>query len=239
MESDQYQMKQSMNNIRLLIADDHQMFRTAIVAILVKEEGIRVVGEADNGGTAMQLDEKHQPDVILMDIGLPEVDGFEATRQILANRKGAKVLALTSSEDVESVLKMIRAGAKGYVLKDAPVEELVLAIRTIANGSSYFAKEVSSKLLNLLRHTNIPFIAKKAAERFSLTEREAEILRHIAEEMTNKEIAAKLFISPRTVETHRRNLINKLKVKNTAGLVKYYLNFMHDRNSGTLAGSGP
>lgn len=223
-----------MNTISLLIADDHQMFRTAITALLSKEEGIRVVGEANSGEAVVRLDQSLQPDLILMDIDLPNKDGIEATKRILANRPSAKVLAVTSYEDEEYVLNMIKAGAKGYILKESPVEELVLAVKTLANGSSYFTKEVSSKLLALLRQTDMPVSSKKPMGQLSLTEREMEVLSHIAEEMTNKEIAAKLFISPRTVETHRRNLINKLKVKNTAGLVKYYLNFMHGRENQPL-----
>lgn len=227
-----------MDKIGLLIADDHLMFRTAISSLLNKVEGIEVVGVARNGPEVIQMDQDLCPDLILMDIELPEIDGIEATRTILERREGAKVLPLTSYVEDEYVLSMIRAGAKGYILKDAPVEELVLAIRTLANGSSYFAKEVSSKLLALLRHAEFPMVSKKATSQLSLTEREIEVLGHIAEEMTNKEIAAKLFISPRTVETHRRNLLNKLKVKNTAGLVKYYLNHMYGHDKGAVASSG-
>ena len=226
-----------MNKIRLLIADDHHMFRTAIVALLGKEPDLEVVGEANNGLLAIQLEKELGPDVVLMDIALPKVDGFEATRRILANHGGARVLALTSSEDEETVLKMIKAGAKGYLLKDAPMDELILAIKALSKGSSYFAKEVSSKLLALLSLADVSAVSKRTVSKFSLTEREFEVLRHIAGEMTNKEIAAKLFISPRTVETHRRNLINKLKVKNTAGLVKYYLSFTQGHMNGNMPSS--
>lgn len=224
-----------MNNIRLLIADDHQMFRMGIKTLLSKEPGIEVVGEARTGEQAVELAARLRPDVILMDIYLPGIDGVEATMAILSQRKDAKVLALTSSEDEGVVMSMIKAGVKGYVLKEAPVDELVLAVKALSNGSSYFAKEVSAKLLALLRQSDMPLFSKSRVNEESLTDREVEVLRHIADEMTNKEIAAKLFISPRTVETHRRNLINKLKVKNTAGLVKYYFNFMRGHKNGTWA----
>jgi DNA-binding NarL/FixJ family response regulator len=222
-----------MSNTRILLADDHQMFRTAVANLLQKEEGFEVVAEAKNGDEAMQLASQLHPDVLVMDIHLPLTDGIEATRKILAENPAAKILALTSFESEDYVVNMLRAGAKGYVLKEAPIEELVLAIKTIANGSSYFAKEISSKILSLLENMGRPSASKEPTMKSSLTEREMEILVHIAAEMTNREIASNLFISPRTVETHRRNLILKLKVKNTAGLVKFYLNnFKNTHDSG-------
>ncbi len=225
-----------MNNIRLLIADDHQLFRMGIANLLSKEK-VEIAGEACNGDEVIELARKLVPDVILMDIHLPMLDGIAATKVIMSENPASKILALTSFKDEQSVLNMINAGAKGYVLKDAPIDELVLAIRTISNGSSYFAKEISAKLFAMLKQADISFYPKDRTHKHYLTERELEVLGHIAEEMTNKEIAAKLFISPRTVETHRRNLINKLKVKNTAGLVKYYLHFLEGTNNGPLATS--
>lgn len=218
---------------RILLAEDHQMFRTAISSLLQKEEGFEIVGEAKNGEEAVQLAMTLQPDVLVMDIQLPGTDGIAATRAILAASPSAKILALTSFDTEDYVVNMLRAGAKGYVLKEAPVEELVLAIKTIANGSSYFAKEISAKILALLENIGRPSASKEPTDKFTLTEREMEILGHIASELTNKEIASMLYISPRTVETHRRNLIHKLKVKNTAGLVKFYLtNFKNSRENG-------
>jgi DNA-binding NarL/FixJ family response regulator len=213
-----------MSNTRILLADDHQMFRTGISNLLQKEEGLDVVGEAKDGDEVVRLACQIRPDVIVMDINIPVMDGIAATRQILAEFPEAKILALTSFESEDYVVNMLRAGAKGYVLKEAPIEELVLGIKTIATGSSYFAKEISVKILAMLENIGRPSASKEPVEKSSLTERELEILEHIAAELTNKEIAALLFISPRTVETHRRNLIHKLKVKNTAGLMRFYLN---------------
>lgn len=213
-----------MNNTRIILADDHQLFRAGVANLLQKEEGFEVVATAKDGNEAIRIACQLKPDVILMDIHLPETDGIAATRKILAEFPAAKILALTSFETEDYVVNMLRAGAKGYVLKEAPIEELVLAIKTIANGSSYFAKEISVKILALLENIGRPSASKEPSEKSSLTERELEILELVASEMTNKEIAALLFISPRTVETHRRNLIHKLKVKNTAGLMKFYLN---------------
>ncbi len=212
-----------MSITRILLADDHLMFRTGVSTLLEKEVGFEVVGVAKDGHEAVRLACLLRPDVVVMDIYLPEIDGIEATRQILAKFPETQVLALSSFETEDYIVNVLRAGAKGYILKEAPIEELVLAIKTISNGSSYFAKEVSVKILALLEGTERPSASKEPSEKSSLTERELEILEHIAEELTNKEIAAILFISPRTVETHRRNLIRKLKVKNTAGLMRFYL----------------
>lgn len=211
-----------MSNTRIVMADDHQLF-LAGVANLLQKEGFDIVATAKNGDEAVRLSCQFRPDVILMDVHLPQTDGITATRQILAEFPEAKVLALSYFETDDYVVDMLRSGAKGYVLKEDPIEELVLAIRTIANGSSYFAKGISTKILALLENAGRPSASKEPSEKSSLTERELEILELVAAELTNKEIAARLFISPRTVETHRRNLIHKLKVKNTAGLMKFYL----------------
>lgn len=213
-----------MNSTRILLADDHQMFRTGISNLLQKIEGFDLVGEAKDGDEVIRLACQLHPDVIVMDIQLPIIDGISATKQVLTKYAEAKILALTSYESEDYVANMLRAGAKGYILKEAPIEELVLAIKTISNGSSYFAKEISGKILAMLENASQPSASKAPEERSTLTEREMEILELIASEMTNKEIAGLLFISPRTVETHRRNLIQKLKVKNTVGLMRFYLN---------------
>lgn len=212
-----------MSSTRILLADDHLMFRTGVSTLLEKEAGFEVVGVAKDGHEAVRLACQLRPDVVVMDIYLPEIDGIEATRQILGKFPEIQVLALSSFETEDYIVNVLRAGAKGYILKEAPIEELILAIKTISNGSSYFAKEISVKILALLEGTERPSASKEPSEKSSLTERELEILELIAEELTNKEIAAILFISPRTVETHRRNLIRKLKVKNTAGLMRFYL----------------
>lgn len=211
-----------MSKIRILIADDHQMFRAGIINLLKNEPEFEIAGEASEGDEAVRLAVCLKPDVVLMDINLPVLDGISATIQIIAENPESKILVLTSFEDEEFILKMLKAGARGYILKEAPFEELVLAVKTIAKGSSYFTKEISAKLFARLEQSEKISQNRAAQEKMNLTKRELEVLEYVATELTNKEIAAMLFISPRTVETHRRNLIHKLKVKNTAGLVKYY-----------------
>ncbi len=212
-----------MNKLRVLIADDHQIFRAGIINLLEKETGFEIVGQASDGDQAVHLAKELEPDVILMDIHFTGTPGITAIAKINNEITGVKILAFTSNDDESLILDMIRSGAKGFVLKKASVEELVLAIRTIANGGSYFSKEISVTLFALLGKAEPVFSLKQKAKQLEITGRELEILQYIAAEMTNKEIASQLFISPRTVETHRRNLVQKLRVKNTAGLVRYYL----------------
>ncbi|RMG79412.1 MAG: DNA-binding response regulator, partial [Bacteroidetes bacterium] len=212
-----------MEKIRILIADDHKMFRSGIIMLLRKEPSFEIVGEASNGLEVIRMANEKKPDVVLMDIHLPKANGIEATKSIKASFPAAKILALTSFEEDEYVVNMVKAGALGYILKEAPIEELVIAIKALSKGNSYFAKEVSAKLFARLSQPERKPNGHSSIKKPLITDREFEVLRAIAEELTNKEIASKLFISPRTVETHRRNLIQKLKVKNTAGLVKYYM----------------
>lgn len=228
----------TMNSLRLLVADDHQMFRAGISNLLRAEEGFEIVGGASNGEEAVQMASDLQPDVILMDIHLPKLDGISATQKISSAYPNIKILALTSSEEENYVVGMIRSGAKGYILKDAPIDELVLAIKTLAKGSSYFAKEISDTIFSLLDRAEVVPTFKQRAKRLEITGRELEVLQCIAEELSNKEIAAKLFISPRTVETHRRNLIQKLRVKNTAGLVRFYINNIKKFDGNALVSNG-
>ncbi len=225
-----------MSKTRILIADDHQMFRTGIVNLLKKETDFEIAGEAKQGDEAIKLAANLHPDVILMDIDLPVLDGIEASVRIIEEYPEAKILVLTSFESEDYILRMLKAGAKGYILKDAPFDELVLAILTISKGSSYFAKEVSATLMARLERSSVATVPEDDTLWKCITTRELEILQFVVEGLTNKEIANKLFISPRTVETHRRNLIQKLKVKNTAGLVRYYLE--HYNNSPAFPQTG-
>ncbi|MEM9820970.1 MAG: response regulator transcription factor [Bacteroidota bacterium] len=209
-----------MDKIRILIADDHPMFRTGLVHVLQNSDVFEVVGEAGDGEKALALLQHCHPQVILMDIHLPVLDGIAASKQISESFPEIKILALSHSSEQHCVLGMVKAGAAGYLLKNETMEELKMAIQTLAKGNSYFSREISSTLFAQFSG-KAPNRTKRLEKK--ITNRELEILRFVAEELSNKEIADKLFISPRTVETHKRNLIQKLKVKNAIGLVKYYL----------------
>jgi DNA-binding NarL/FixJ family response regulator len=207
-----------MDKIRVLIADDHQIFRDGIRALLDKEKYIIVVGDVATTGEVMDFLEKNEADVVLMDIDMGKTDGIDATFILKKKYPEVNVLALSMYGEHNYILKMIEAGANGYILKNAGKDELITAINSVAAGGSYFSREVSQRLfenINKLHKTT------SGKSEIPLTNREIEILKLIAQEYSNAEIADKLFISIRTVDTHRRNLIEKLGVKNTAGLVKY------------------
>jgi len=209
-----------MNKINVLIADDHKIFRDGIKALLDEARNIHVVGEAGNGDEVLEKLRKIKPDVVLMDINMPNCNGIQATKTIRLQFPKVKVLALTMYEDDNFIVDMMDAGASGYILKNTGAAELINAIRSVAVGDSCLSKEVSDKLMTYISRSNGKS-PKKYTNGVSMTEREKEVLKLIAEELSNREIAKKLFISLRTVDTHRRNMMQKLKLKNTASLVKY------------------
>lgn len=208
-----------MEQIRLVIADDHKMFREGLSELLSKEKDIVVVGEAGGSAELMEVLARQVTDVILMDITMGADNGIVLTKEVKESKPGVKVLALSMHDDKSYIVKMLEVGASGYILKNAGKEEMLNAIHTVANGNTYFSSQVSAKLLEHL--TNPQAAQKKKPQGIPLTDREIEVLKLIADEYSNPEIAAKLFISIRTVDTHRRNLLDKLGAKNTAGLVKY------------------
>ncbi len=213
------------SKINILLADDHQIIRDGVKALL-DDQTTKVVGEADNGEQVKTLVQQHQVDIVLMDIKMPKCNGIEATSFLKEHYPNVKVLALSMFDDQSYIVNMLDAGAAGYILKNTGQAELMRAIKAIAQGESYYSDQVSSTLLNELikdRHQKAKGDNENSSEPSIevLTQREKEVLRLIAEENTNKEIAEKLYISPRTVDTHRRNLLQKLNVKNTAGLVKF------------------
>lgn len=216
-----------MTVINILIVDDHRMVREGIRASLAELPDIQIVDEAANSAeTLAKLAQYPDVRVVVMDITLGNgEDGIATTRQVVQQFPQVRVLALTMHDEEAHITNMLQAGAVGYLLKDTGMDELVTAIRTVAQGESYFSQEVSKSMMNRLM-TNKQ--AKKKDGHVlpeALTRREREILQLIAEEYTNPEIAEKLFISPRTVDTHRRNLILKLSAKNTAGLVRYAIKY--------------
>ena len=205
--------------IRIIIADDHQMFIDGAKALLRNEREIKIVGEALNGVQLLSLLEKESTDIVLLDVNMPEMDGIEATAKIRAAFPDIKIIMLTMYNNHEFILSLMNAGASGYVLKNTGKKELLEAIKTVHEGKIYYSKDVTETILQ--NFSKPP--AEQKLEAVQLTEREKEVLKLIALEYTTPEIAEKLFISTNTVETHRKNLMSKLKVKNIAGLVKFAL----------------
>ncbi|HUI09048.1 MAG TPA: response regulator transcription factor [Bacteroidota bacterium] len=211
-----------MKKIRILIADDHSVVREGLRALLGRVEDFDVIAEAADGEEAVRLVREKKPDVAMLDISMPAVNGIEATRQIRRSNPDTKILIFTMYENEEYVYQMVAAGANGYVLKDAGKHDLIAAVRAIQYGGRFFSPGVSRLIIDeFIRRSREASPAPPA--RSELTTRESEILQYIASGLTNAEIARKLFLSVRTVNTHRTNLMHKLDVHNTAGLVRYAL----------------
>jgi DNA-binding NarL/FixJ family response regulator len=202
-----------MADLRVLIADDHPLFRKGMRTLLESMPGIKVVDEATGGQEAVAKTITHRPDLVLMDVQMPDGGGLDATRQIVARYPDARILVVTLFEDDESVFAALRAGARGYVLKDAGEEEMMRAIHAIGQGEAIFSPAIASRLMDYF--ANKP--PSETEEPFpDLTEREREILRLIARGESNAEIAGQLSISMKTVRNHVSNIYNKLQVADRA-----------------------
>lgn len=208
-----------MANVNILIVDDHKIVRDGVRALIEDEPGFTILGEAENGVEAILKAENLDIDAIIMDITMPKVDGIVATERIKEIKPDVKILALTMLREDQHIRKMIKAGASGYILKSSGKEELLKALNMIIEGKHYFSDEATQSILQELIQ---PIIERPSnTTEIHLTEREIEVLKLIVDELTNQEIAEKLFLSIRTVDAHRRNLLQKIGAKNTAGLVKY------------------
>lgn len=209
-----------MNKIKVLLADDHTIVRQGLKLLLEAQPDMTVVGEASNGRQAMQIAHKLLPDVVVMDIAMPSLNGLEATRQIMRALPSAKVLILSSYNDDEYVSQLTEAGAAGYLLKATAATDLIRAIREIRKGKAFFSPAVSKRLLEYYRETIVKGTRAPRPRTF-LTSRETEVLQLIAEGEGNKQIAAELGISIKTVEKHRQQVMNKLHIHEVAGLTRY------------------
>jgi two-component system response regulator NreC len=203
---------------RLLIVDDHAVVRSGLRMLLENERNIEIVGEAGNAKEAIEAAARLKPNVILMDIGLPDLSGIDATREIKIRCPESVIVALTIHEDEEYFFKMLEAGATGYVPKRAAPEELLIAIRAAANGEVYLYPSLAKLLVRDYLTGGRPTEEQNPSD---LTDREQEILTHLAEGATNDEIAAALVISPKTVARHRENIMRKLNLHSRAELVRY------------------
>jgi two-component system response regulator NreC len=205
--------------IRLLLVDDHAVVRSGLKMLLAGEADVEIVGEAGSGSEAVTRAGSARPDVILMDIGLPDMSGIEAARQIKSNYPDISIVALTIHEDEEYFFKMLEAGASGYVPKRAAPEELLTAIRAAAAGEVYLYPSLAKLLVKDYLTQEREAETKSTLD--GLTEREQEVLSLLAEGATNDEIAAALVISPKTVERHRENIMRKLNLHSRVELVRY------------------
>lgn len=208
--------------IKVAVVDDHKMFRDGVTAILNDNKELKVIWSAANTQETLASIEKERPDVILMDITLGDDSGITLTKILLEEDSELKILAISMHHEDTYIVKILELGAKGYLLKDAGAEEMLNAIMTVHNGGTYYSNHVSQVLIGHITRGSSP---KDKSKTIPLTKREQEILTLIAQEYSNPEIAKELFISIRTVDTHRRNLLDKLQVKNTAGLVKHAIKF--------------
>jgi DNA-binding NarL/FixJ family response regulator len=209
-----------METIKVLLVDDHTIVRQGLRALLEAESDITVVGEAETGRQALQLTRKLSPNVVVMDIAMPTLNGLEATRQIIKEMPATKVLVLSSYSDDEYVHQLSEAGAAGYLLKQTAAADLIKAVREVWRGNAFFSPTISKRLLEQYRES---FLGGTPARKrtVSLTTREAEVLQLIAEGRPNKQIAAELCISVKTVEKHRQQVMNKLNIHDIAGLTRY------------------
>jgi len=209
-----------MKKITVLLADDHTVVRQGLRALLEAEEDIRVVGEAENGRQAVLLAKQLQPDVVILDVAMPLLNGLEANRQLAREVPRTKVLILSSYDDDEYVHQLTEEGAVGYLLKQTAAQDLVKAIRETEKGNAFFSPSISKRLLEQCREAfGRGGPAKKRNNR--LTSRESEVLQLIAEGQANKQIAHELDISIKTVEKHRQQVMNKLNIHDIAGLTRH------------------
>jgi DNA-binding NarL/FixJ family response regulator len=205
--------------IRILLADDHTIVRDGLRALLERQPDMAVVAEAGDGRECVQLAATHNPDVVMMDVAMPVMNGIEAARRILSDNPKTAIVMLSMHRDESYVLRSLKAGAKGYLLKDSPRDDVLAAIRAAAEGRSW----LSGKIADMLREDYVTQLQSRGlVDSYELlTDREREILQLLAEGKANKEVASLLNISPTTVETHRGHILQKLSLHSTADLILY------------------
>ncbi len=205
-------------SIKILLADDHRIIYDSLNPLLDKQTDIEVVGVADNGRKAVKLTQELKPDLVIMDISMPDLNGLEATRQIIAQCPEVKIIALSINTDKRYVKGMLKAGASGYLTKGCSFEELTNAIHIVAAGKKYLSPEISDIVIE---ESLSPSPARDSSVSSILTKREREVLQLLAEGKTVKQIADHLYLSIKTVHTHRKHIMEKLDIHSIAGLTKY------------------
>lgn len=204
-------------SIKVLVADDHKVVREGLRTLIEKQPGMEVIAEAENGRMALKLIKKLSPDIAIMDIAMPDLNGIEATRQIVAEAPSTKVIALSMHSDRQFVTRMMSAGASGYLLKDCAFEEVARAIRSVMARQIYLSPKIVSIVVKAFLRRSEPSDSMLSV----ISPREREVLQLIAEGKTTKQIALRLHISAKTVDTHRRNIMDKLDIHSVAELTKY------------------
>jgi DNA-binding NarL/FixJ family response regulator len=209
-----------MKKIRVLLADDHTIVRQGLRSLLALESDIEVVSEAEDGRQSVRLAKQLEPDVVVMDIAMPQLNGLEATRQIIKEKISTKVLILSSYSDDELIQQLTEAGATGYLIKQTAANDLINAIREVHKGNAFYSPTISKRLFDYYRQSTLEGKpVKRHNEQF--TSRELEVLQLVAEGRVNKQIAAELCISAKTVEKHRQQVMDKLDIHDVAGLTRY------------------
>lgn len=211
----------STDTIKIIIADDHTMMREGLRSLLEKQLDIKPIAEANNGRTTLKLVQELKPDVVIMDVSMPDLNGIEATRQIKKETPGVKVIALSMHSDKHFVTEMLKAGASGYLLKHCAFEELSHAIQVVVNNRSYLSPEITGIVLKDLFHNNDKGSKVDKKVNNPLTGREREILQLLAEGKTIKETASDLNLSIKTIETHKQHIMDKINLHTIAELTKY------------------
>jgi DNA-binding NarL/FixJ family response regulator len=204
--------------VKILLADDHQIMRDGLRSLIEKQPGMEVVAEAENGRAAVKLTRKFRPDVIVMDINMPDLNGIDATRQIVAEFPGTKVVAFSMHSDHQFVAGALKAGVSGYLQKDSAFEELDRAIRTVVANQTYLSSQIAG---GVVKDYVDKLVVKEAMSPAALTAREREVAQLYAEGHTTKQIADRLNLSVKTVETHRRHIMEKLNITSIAELTKF------------------
>jgi len=205
-------------SLKIILADDHSIMREGLRALLEKQPDIEVLAEAENGRTAVELSRDLKPDVVIIDIAMPDLNGIEATRRITTESPGVKVIALSMHSDRKFVREMLNAGASGYMLKDSAFEELDKALRTVINNQTYLSLGIADTVVKDYLGN---LVTNESATSIALTNKEREVLQLFAEGKTTKQIASLLFVSIKTIETHRKQIMDKLGLNSIAELTKY------------------
>ena len=210
-----------MEKTKILIADDHTIFRQGLKMLLEQEDDMEVVGEAGNGLEALDLAKKLKPEVLLLDIAMPEMDGVQVAQKLKKILPEIKVIVLTTHAEDQFLFEFLKLGVSGYVLKDSASQELIYSIRKTKDGMAFIDPSISKKVME--KFSQVTGVKKDFIDYGKLSDREKEVLQVVAEGNSNKEVAEKLYISPKTVENHKANIMKKLNIHDRVGLTKYAL----------------